>query len=225
MRCLRTEAVGDRLSSGPQHKGRGHVVALLSSQPIFLAEARDLRQDAEANSELMLVLEHAGQPLESIRLESLDLPSRCDIINQLLHAAPRLQHQMLGACCHKCLGEAPAPQWNNPCRHLCWQLLSGCRRSCSAGRCLEELRLLRGPQKSGRVPLSLALPPLSLPVLSISLPLPRPEDFGNSLLVSTAQRAAACQPLERFRRRDALEHVITSKGNIGSIVTIMVITK
>ncbi|CAE7843357.1 unnamed protein product, partial [Symbiodinium necroappetens] len=136
------KAVGDRLSSGPQHKGRGHVVALLSSQPIFLAEARDLRQDAEANSELMLVLEHAGQPLESIRMESLDLPSRCDIINQLLHAVKLLR---LNGIIHADI---------------------------SAGNCCLDA--------DGRA---------------------RLVDFGNSLLVSTAQRAAACQPLERFRAR------------------------
>ena len=159
----------------------------------------------------MLVLEHAGQPLESIRLESLDLPSRCDIITQLLHAAPRLQYGMVATCCHKCLGEAPAPQWNNPCRHLCWQLLSGCRGSCSAGGCPEELR----GQQSGATRVSRSLS-LSLPFLSVS----RLEDFGNSLLVSTAQRATACQPLERFRRRDAFEHVVTRRTEVTLVVKI-----
>ena len=48
----------------------------------------------EANSELMLVLQHAGQPLESSSsLETLDPPARCEIINQLLSAVPRLLFQ------------------------------------------------------------------------------------------------------------------------------------
>ena len=39
----------------------------------------------------MLVLEHAGQPLDSSpRLETLDVPSRCDVVDQLLSAVPHL---------------------------------------------------------------------------------------------------------------------------------------
>ena len=34
------EAVGARLSDGPQHEGLGHVVTLLSSEPRFVEEVR-----------------------------------------------------------------------------------------------------------------------------------------------------------------------------------------
>ncbi|CAE7354059.1 unnamed protein product [Symbiodinium natans] len=130
-------AVGARLSDGPQHEGLGHVVTLLSSEPRFVEE------DAEANSELMLVLEHAGQPLDSSpRLETLDVPSRCDVVDQLLSAVKLLR---LNGIIHADI---------------------------SAGNCcLDDAGCARLV------------------------------DFGNSLLVSSTRRAAACQPLEQFRAR------------------------
>ncbi|CAK9096382.1 unnamed protein product [Durusdinium trenchii] len=97
-------AIGERLShvaaradTAAEFRGRRHVAALLAAEPRFVGVA----PEAPANQELMLILEHAGDPLEqrwqeersAIRPRSTCPVERSAIVEQLLEGV-----ELLGLC-------------------------------------------------------------------------------------------------------------------------------
>eukprot|EP00913_Durusdinium_trenchii_P024984 g23450.t1 len=102
--AAKERAIGERLShvaaradTAAEFRGRRHVAALLAAEPRFVGVA----PEAPANQELMLILEHAGDPLEqrwqeersAIRPRSTCPVERSAIVEQLLEGV-----ELLGLC-------------------------------------------------------------------------------------------------------------------------------